>query len=134
MIIFIEGVDKTGKDTLLYYLNQYTNYEHYISARGPISTMVYAEKFGRKPLNFDYLRLIKEEVMFVLLTSEEKDLSIRFKMTHEPQIDVIRDAALFNKYFDKMKKYGVKCVTYNTSYMTPTQICMSIQNVLKEKK
>lgn len=132
MIIFVEGIDKTGKDTLAYYLNQYTDFGHYVSARGPLSTLVYAEKFKRKCDSFDYLIRIKNEILIVLLTSEEKDLDIRFKMTDEPWIDICQDMRLFEKQYFKFQQLGIHCVKYNTSYMTPTQIAMSIQHYLSE--
>lgn len=47
MLIIFEGMDKSGKTTLLNELNKQTNFEHIVLDRGVISSYVYNKIYGR---------------------------------------------------------------------------------------
>lgn len=119
--IVIEGVDKTGKDTLLKYIDMIGNHRYAIYTRGNISNIVYAKAFNRNVNNYK----MHPHIFYVLLTGEKDDLDIRFKITNEPYTDIERDTKLFNEVFVEISTY-VNTATYNTSYMTPYQIAKDI--------
>lgn len=131
MIVFIEGIDKSGKDTIARYVNEYTNYAHYVSARGPMSVIAYSEKFGRDSDNFEYLKKIKDNILIVYLVVDEDDFNIRCKLTNEPFINYNDDCKLFDdaaKYC--MSTLGLNVSKANTSKQTPQQIATLIVHTI----
>lgn len=133
MLVFVEGIDKTGKDTLIKYINELTNYEHCVMSRGPLSTAVYAKKFNR---HFDEscLKLLKDSLI-IYLTADTEDLDVRFRITGEPEINKDKDKKLFNKVVDYYtSKYNLNVAKVNTSNYTPYCIATAVKNYLEEEK
>lgn len=121
--IILEGVDKTGKDTLVQYIDRICNHRYAIYQRGNISNVAYNRIFNRKPLPYSYN--MNSHVFYVLLTADLDDLHIRFKINNEPFTDVERDSKMFDIVFDEMTD-GYFTAKYNTSEMTPYQIAKDI--------
>lgn len=132
MLIFVEGIDKTGKDTLVRYINELTNYKHCVLTRGPISSVVYAEKFNR---DFDdsCIESLKD-ALFVYLNANTEDLDIRFKLTNEPEIDKDEDKKLFGDTIKRLvNKYNLNIIKFNTSLCTPYMIAKTIKKYIEEE-
>lgn len=131
MLIFVEGIDKTGKDTVVKYINEMTNYRHCVLTRGPLSTTAYARKFNRTDYDESYIKSIKDDSLIILLTANIEDLDIRFKLTNEPEIDKNKDTELFKKTARYLQdKYDLNIIEINTSNVTPYRIAKSIAKSL----
>jgi len=129
MIVTIEGVDKTGKNTLHKYLEQLANHKYVITDRGILTQICYSNKFKR---GYMYeLDWYKNNVI-ILLTAEPADLEVRCKLTNEPPFDIIGDLELFKINADFLKACGFIVYEYNTSYYTPFQIAMNVVSDLRK--
>ena len=91
--IILEGVDKTGKDTLVQYIDKVCNHKYAVYQRGNISNNAYAKIFNRQTYNYN----MSHNVLYVLLTADIEDLKIRFKITNF--INCIMFVAINNFYF-----------------------------------
>ncbi len=56
-IVIFEGMDKSGKSTLLHAFNKTTDFLHFVIDRGPISNLVYNQIFSRN-YGVDYSGMI----------------------------------------------------------------------------
>lgn len=123
MTICIEGIDRVGKDLLKNYLIQLTNHRHTIISRGLISGIVYSKIANR---SFDYSLDEWRNVLFVYLTCEKDDLTIRCKISNEPRRDFAKDSIYFEDVASKLKNCGVRVETFNTSLETPYSIALQV--------
>lgn len=123
--IFLDGIDKTGKDTIRYYIWQ-MNKGLNVFCRGYISLEVYNRKFNRQN---NYNKPYKD-ALYVLLYVDRNDWEIRCKMTNEPTIDYEYDSKLFNDVYNEMKDY--KKYSFNTSILTPYSIAKQIIMTIEE--
>lgn len=123
--IEIDGVDRTGKDTLHKYIEQLSNYKYIITTRGILTQLAYTEKFNR---GYEYdLECYKKNFVIVLLSAEPEDLAIRCKMTNEPDYTIESDLKLFQEKSEMLEKeYGAIVLRYNTSDTTPYNIAKDI--------
>ena len=128
--IEIEGVDKTGKDTVLKYIEQMTNYKYVLHARGLVSQIVYSKIYGR---NHNYTDAINDNggTLIVYLTCDKDDLKLRHKISKEPDIDIDRDMEIFEKVTDDLSNQGLRILTFNTSNWTPYQIGLKVLEFLE---
>lgn len=125
-IIDIEGIDKTGKNLLMKYINQLSNYKYITHPRGILSHMVYAEKFNR---GYDYE--LSYRPIIIYLDADEEDRQIRCKITNEPYIDANADRLLFNKYIQILQKNGIIVLRYNTTEKTPYSIAKEVIDLIE---
>ena len=123
--IVIEGIDKTGKDILTNYLRVLSNNKYCCYSRGVISDTAYEMIYGRTV----HQREITDNVFSVLLTANEDDLKVRFKLTKEPEIDIEQHLEVFRDVFYTMTvdKFSVE---FNTSDMTPITIAKHILEIV----
>ena len=125
--VFLDGIDKTGKDTIRQYvwrLNKSLN----VFCRGYISLEVYNRLYKR---NVAY-ELPYENALYVLLTVNHNDWTIRCEMTDEPVIDFLQHSTEFQVVFEQLKMNGYKTMSFNTSEMTPYQIAEQIVAYIDE--
>ena len=123
--IILEGVDKTGKDTLVQYIDKVCNHKYAVYQRGNISNNAYAKIFNRQTYNYS----MSHNALYVLLTADVEDLKIRFKITNEPNIDIKTHLEVFEDTFTKMTK-GCYTAKYNTSELTPYKIAKTIVDLV----
>lgn len=123
--IILEGVDKTGKDTLVHYIDRLCNHKYAIYQRGNISNIAYARIFNRTEENYN----MNPHVLYVLLTADYEDLKIRFRINNEPYTDILRDSEIFYKVFYEMTD-GYFKAEYNTSELTPYKIAKDIVKLI----
>ena len=119
--IEIEGMDKTGKDTLAKYLGLMANYAYTINVRGILTQLVYNDKFGR---NNTYALPYKPFVIF--LDVDNTDHAVRCVAAGEPKININKDREVYYKYIKKFRELGITVFTYNTSEMTPYMIAKDV--------
>ena len=130
VMISFEGIDKTGKGTLVNYLKEVGNKKYVLLDRGIVSNIVYAKIFGR---DYDYDLDSFRNVTFVHLVADDEDLKIRCKLTNEPTFNLERDKKAFKDQFDKMVKDGFDVMTINTSHFTPYKAAKLIVQHMEEK-
>lgn len=121
--ICIDGIDKTGKDTLLGFIDRLSNHKYIINVRGMLSQMAYAELYNR---DFNYDLSTQEHILNVLLTADKEDWEVRCKLTKEPKIDYESNVEVFEKAYKKLIDVGLPVVKYNTTENTPYQIAKNI--------
>ena len=137
MTIVLDGIDRTGKDTLHRYLEILGNYKYEINVRGILTQLAYNEKFNR---DYNYtLNDYKNEVI-VFLYGDVEDLAVRFKATKEQKLNnkksltegIQDDLELFSKHVNYLEEHGFIVLKYNTTYNTPYMIAKDIINRLEE--
>jgi len=130
--IEIDGVDRTGKDTLTTYLALLSNHKFSINTRGIITQIAYSKKFNRG-YEYDLSNLSKNKLI-VLLRAYSEDLEIRCKMTNEKDFSIKDDLKLFNDVATDLLNKGYDVRFYNTSYYTPYMIAKDIIEYLENKE
>ena len=123
--IEIEGIDKTGKDTLHYYLSAISGHQYNINTRGILSQLVYNDKFFRKKLY-----CLTALPIIVYLTVDDADFNIRCHLTNEPYINKHTDEQLFEAYLKELESMGAYVFRYNTTDITPYRIAEDVHNKL----
>lgn len=133
--IEIEGIDKTGKDTLVGYIDYMSGRSIPVGSRGILSTLAYNLIYDRNNTkNYDRLCEDNKNTLIVLLTADTEDLEIRYKITHEPKIDMTKQWAIFEGLARGLENHnGINVVRYNTTYMTPYQIAQEIIELLEKE-
>ena len=121
--IALEGIDKTGKDTIREYIYFLGKAKYICRTRGLISNMAYNILFNR---NYDYDIEAQQDVVYVYLTADKEDLDIRYKMTNENKIDYDSHLKVFETICNDFKSRGKIILTFNTSKMTPYAIAKAI--------
>jgi len=131
----IEGLDRTGKDTLVGYVDYMSGRTIPVCSRGLMSTIAYADIFNRfisTKFTNDLLEANKDTLV-VYLTCDKKDWEVRMKIAgHEP-IDFEKHTLAF--------EYAKRCILgsdvllyeFNTSTQTPYQIAEMICEIIKEE-
>ena len=125
ILIEVEGIDKSGKDTIAPYITIISNYSCVVNIRGILSQLVYNDKFNR---NKDYKLLYKPLIIF--LDVDNNDHEIRCTISKEPKINSDKDREAFYLYIKELEKHGFTILKFNTSKMTPMQIAIEIKNYL----
>lgn len=125
--VFIDGIDKSGKDTIAKYvwrLDKRLN----VFVRGWPSLVVYAKKFRRK---CDY-ELPYQDALYVQCIVDKKDWQIRCSINNEKKIDFEKDSKKFDDAFDRLKDAGYFVLTADTSIYTPYDIAEQIVKKVKQ--
>lgn len=126
--IFIDGVDKTGKDILSDYITRLSNFKYEVKVRGVISHLIYNEIFDRN-INYgsnEELFADYKNSLYICLTCDKEDWIIRCKTTNEPLIHYETHSKMFDKYWNEYKKSGNLNLEFNTSEKTPYQIAKEV--------
>jgi thymidylate kinase len=86
-IIIFEGVDKSGKTTLLNKFNKETNFKYWVMDRSIISSLVYNELFKRNDEDY-YISILETmlenfDILFVYCYADIKDINERLYLHNE---------------------------------------------------
>lgn len=120
--ICIDGIDKTGKDTLKPYLWPMSKQKYLTQTRGIISMIAYCKIYGR-PYAYDIEQ--HKYILQVVLTCDLEDWKLRCEITNEPKISYTLHQSIFNEVIEEVKKY-CHVLTFNTSEVTPYQIAQEV--------
>ena len=133
--IEVEGIDRTGKDTLVGYLDYMSNRQLPICSRGLLSTLAYNAIYSRFMSDSREKEMIKgnKETLIVLLYADIEDLEIRYKMSNEQMINIQREMTVFEDYAGFLKNEGINVLKFNTTEMTPYKISEEIIKYIKEE-
>lgn len=123
--IILEGVDRTGKDSIRHEIVKQSNGKIVVMCRSYISQIVYSRIYGRNINEKEYFDLIKKTKKigyeYYILTADINVLLERFKQTNEPMIDIKRDLTAFNNI---AKELNIKVI--DTSFKTPIELVKEI--------
>lgn len=142
MIIAFEGVDKSGKTTLMRKFNEATNYRYVCVDRFVISSMVYDEVFGRNRKKYlkKLLKSMKDSnVVIVRCMCEEHIARIRLEASNERLPEELRDIAkieiMFDKAIEKNSKYFAASICVNTNMgldLCVKELAVEIEEIERE--
>ena len=146
--ICIDGIDKSGKDTLLSLLDILGEHKYVVemikkvfmqycedvkvptNSRGLLSNIAYSNIYNR---DYEYDLSKYGRVLTIYLTVEHNDWVARCKATKEKDMTE-NDYYLHTKAFDDavklMRENGLEVMEYNTSYTTPYEIAIDILNYM----
>lgn len=123
--IILEGVDRTGKDSIRHEIVKQSNGKIVVMCRSYISQIVYSRIYNRNINEQEYFDLIdntkKIGFEYYILEAELNVLLERFKQTNEPMIDIERDLNAFRQI---AKELNIKLI--NTSTKTPAELAKEI--------
>lgn len=122
--ISLEGMDKTGKGTILNYLKYLGNFEYVILDRGLMSNIVFSKVYGNRNYSYDVSQY--KHVVFVHLEADREDWETRCKVTHEPKIDYLVHKDYFAKEADAFRADGFEVMHFNTTQETAYNIAKKI--------
>lgn len=126
--IFIDGIDKTGKDVISDYITRLSEFKYEVKVRGVVSHLTYNAIFDRN-INYgntEELFADYKNSLYVYLTCDKEDWVIRCKATSEPLIHYKMHKRMFDSYWSEYKKSGNLSLEFNTSKKTPYQIAKEV--------
>lgn len=132
--IFIDGIDKSGKDTIVNYVDKLSGHKYAVKSRGVLSLIAYAKLYNR---DFKYDLRSEKYALHVISDVKKDDWEIRCKMTNEPKIDYQQNVDAF-KYAEMIgRKNKLRIIhvdsTKNTPYTIAKQIIAYATKMDKEK-
>lgn len=128
-MIFIEGVDRVGKGSLMQAIHKVTKYKHCIFDRGVFSNMVYAIVYKRNTPQlmegYEQLenQLLKTNHLVIYLTCDTKELNRRVKETNHEPVDFGSHKKLFQTFVNSTK---LRTVIVDTTKNTPDEIAIAL--------
>lgn len=121
--IFIDGIDKSGKDTIAKYVIELSKFRYIINGRGIISQIAYNNVYNRQ---YDYDLSQQSQFINICLFVDFDDWRIRCKMTNEPSINYEVNTRAFIEAVNMLKTNNLNVLTFNTSKMTAYEIALQI--------
>lgn len=122
--IFIDGIDKSGKDLISYYVIHLSNFKYVVNGRGILSQLAYA-KLCNRDATYDLTQ--QKDVLNIYLEVNKEDWLLRCKKTNEQTIDYEKNIAAF-KYAIDIVNQSSNVIIFNTSQETPYSIAKHIVN------
>ena len=130
--IILEGVDRSGKDSMQDAIDKATRYKHVITDRGPIGFMAYCEIFNKSHELFRHycqmeLALKKlNDVLVIYLTADTETLVDRCIKTDHEILDFDYHKKIYETYVDSSPLPTIKV---NTTHKHVDEI---VQDLIKE--
>jgi len=125
--IIIEGVDRTGKDSVRHEIVKQSEGKIVVICRAYVSQIAYGRIYNKKLNEQEYFDLITvtKQIGFeyILLTATDEELHKRFVLTNEPMIDIKRNKEVF---IDLANELNVKII--DTTNRTVESIAKEIIN------
>jgi len=122
--IVLDGIDKTGKDLIAFYISELSEKRYLVYSRGIISMIAYSNLYKR---DYSYEVSQQKNIVNVLLAVDEEDWNIRCKYTNEPKINYDENIMAFeNAEKILITEHNLKILNYNTSKITPYNIAKDI--------
>ncbi len=127
--IFLDGIDKTGKDLIRSYIFYLGKGRYICVARGIASMRVYAKLYDRP---YEYDDTSQTNVVNVLLTVDKEDWEIRCKASNEALTDYDKEKKMFDEAFIDLEDKGYNVLRFNTSKFTPYAIAKMIVKYMEK--
>ena len=120
--IYLEGIDKSGKDLIAKYVNKLSNYKYIVNSRGILSQIAYSILYNRgEQYDIEY----EKNNLYVYLQVDKEDWEIRCKLSNEPEIDYKKNIESFDIAIN-LTKDKLNILYYDTSLLTPYEIAKKI--------
>jgi len=138
-VIVLEGIDKTGKTTILKTLHGLTNYQFVIIDRFTGSNIVYGV-FHKREIDIPKLLTLEQElvksktVIPVYLVANKKEISKRIRKHQEKDIEIKDIDGLMLLYKKYMLKSPFNYFILDTSYKTAEECAMMIYNEMLKRE
>jgi deoxyadenosine/deoxycytidine kinase len=117
--IILEGVDRSGKDSMQDAIDQATRYKHIITDRGPLGFQAYCEIF-KKPydlfvsyINMEFSLQKLPDVLVIYLTASTEELVNRCIKTEHEILDFDHHKSVYEKYINSSKLPSITVDTTN---------------------
>lgn len=138
MIVHIDGIDRTGKDSLRRKLHD----KHFIFVRSYFSHIVYSRLFNRNIDENFYFNLINKRIeegeFFVILKVNKEEFTRRCILTNEEHVtseDYVKHNTTFNDVIEAFEiKYNKKIITIDTSTISTDEVYEQLINQINFKK
>lgn len=112
-LIFVEGVDRSGKNTLIRKLDKLCGYKYHFNPRGDLSNKVYVKKFGRSHRSQTMKEITEKSLIIYIDPSNNLELlHQRFIDTNELMIDYVSDMKMFEEELKTYKNYIIIPIDY----------------------
>lgn len=136
-IICLDGVDKTGKDTIRRELVKSSNGNYLIIVRSFISQIVYSRIYNRNIDEDWFFAKMKEfqecGMEFIVLTATEEELKKRFEINNELDLDkkdILYHDSVFKGVINKaMYVYNINIKFIDTTNKTINQTVIEIEEI-----
>ena len=131
----IEGLDRTGKDTLAGYIDYMSNRTMVVKTRGVLSNLVFGTVFDRHIPEKRIEQMIEGnmDTLIVFLTANLDDWKIRMKMSKHPEINDNDHTEAFTYWKNTLREKGIKILEYNTTDETPYRIAEKVMAIIEEE-
>ena len=131
----IEGLDRSGKDTLVGYIDYMSGRMIPVSSRGLMSTIAYADVYNRFMSTESINKLLdaNKETLVVYLTADRKDLELRHKISHHEPIDFDTHEKAFQYAKELILSKDILFYEFNTTEQTPYQIAEMVCTIIEEE-
>ena len=120
--IFVDGIDKCGKDTVVAYVDLLSGHKYAVKARGVISQIAYAKLYNR---DFEYDISSEQNTVHVMLDVDKEDWLVRCKITREPKIDYEANVEAFEQTIAETQD-RLNIIRVNSSRYTAYEIAKYI--------
>lgn len=127
--IYIDGIDRTGKTTLIAYLRSLGGWGVIPVDRGP---MTYCIKSGKTEEECMGVYGEYSDAICVFLRCEKPDWNIRCALTNEFTPPYESLVQMWDRQLELARKCGMKVLEYNTSNITIYNVAKDIVLKLKE--
>lgn len=131
----IEGIDRTGKDTLMRYIDYMSNRTMVVKTRGLMSNIAYADLYNRF-LSTQYVNQLLEankETLIVYLTADKADWEVRMKIAGHENLDFTRNEMAFEYAKRVIRGTDILFFEFNTTKQTPYQIAEMVMTIIREE-
>lgn len=136
-IICLDGVDKTGKDTIRRELVKSSNGNYLVIVRSFISQIVYSRIYNRNIDEDWFFVKMKEfqkcDMEFIVLTATEEELKKRFEINNELDLDkkdILYHDSVFKDVINKaMYMYNINIKIIDTTNKTINQTVKEIEEI-----
>lgn len=131
----IEGIDRTGKDTLMRYIDYMSNRTMVVKTRGLMSNIAYADLYNRF-LSTQYVNQLLEankETLIVYLTADKEDWEVRMKIAGHEYLDFERNEMAFEYAKRVIRGANILFFEFNTTKQTPYQIAEMVMTIIREE-
>lgn len=123
-VIIIDGIDRTGKDSIRRLLVKYSDGKYLVFVRGIISQIAYSRIYKRNIDEKYFFELAKNFAaagcIFLYLKSYKDLIAQRIKDTDEKDInenDIELHQAEFEKVVFDMKNHGIKIIEIDNNFV-----------------
>ena len=131
----IEGIDRTGKDTLMRYIDYMSNRTMVVKTRGLMSNIAYADLYNRF-LSTQYVNQLLEankETLIVYLTADKEDWEVRMKIAGHEHLDFTKNEMAFEYAKRVIRGANILFFEFNTTKQTPYQIAEMVMTIIREE-